>query len=270
MKNALLTIVTLGLLFVACNVPTLSPTATSAPATGALSDTEALASPSDESRPADEAIQILEPGPGSQLTSPLHVSGVADPTFEQTLVVRLVLDDGTELAIQPATIQAELGARGPFEAEVSFSLAEPRSALLQVYSTSARDGGIVHLASVGLQLLTEGEDDVQPGRPHPEYIIIHSPSPDETISGGVVHVDGFGLASFEGTLVIYVFDADGNEIGSLPITVEAPDIGQPGSFSADVTYSLNSAGPGRIVVVDPLPAFDGQGHISSVDVNLTP
>jgi hypothetical protein len=270
MKKALLTLVMLGLLFVACNMPTLSPSATSDAVDGATSGIEAMASPSDESRPPDEAIQILEPGPGSRLTSPLQVSGVADPTFEQTLVVRLVLDDGTELAIQPTTIQAELGARGPFEAEVTFSLEEPRSALLQVYSTSARDGGIVHLASVGLNLLPEGEEALETVQPHPEDIIIHSPSQGETISGGVVHVEGFGLASFEGTLVIYILDADGNEIGSLPVTVEAPDLGQPGSFSADVTYSLSNAGPGRIMVVDPLPVFDGQGHISSVEVNLTP
>lgn len=270
MRKVLLTLLAPGLLFVACNVPSLSPTATSGSIDEAPLASEVLASPSGEARPPDEAIQILEPGPGSQLTSPLQVSGVADPTFEQNLVVRLVLDDGAELAIQPATIQAELGARGPFEAEVSFSLEEPRSALLQVYSTSARDGGIVHLASVGVRLLPGGEEDLVTGRPHPEDIIIQAPSPGQEISGGVVHVEGIGLASFEGTLVIYVLDAEGNEIGSLPITVEAPDLGQPGSFSADVPYSLNSAGPGRIVVVDPLPVFDGQGHIASVEVSLTP
>ena len=270
MKKVLLTLLTLGLLFVACNMPNLTPTDTTGSSASVLSESEAAASPSEEARPPDEAIQILEPGPGSQVTSPLQVSGVADPTFEQNLVVRLVLDDGTELVSQPATIQAELGARGPFEAEVPFSLSEPRSALLQVFSTSARDGGIVHLASVGLQLLPDGEEELQPGMAHPEDIIIYSPAPGDTVSGGVVQVEGFGLASFEGTLVIYVYDADGNEIGLLPITVEAPDIGLPGPFSATVTYSLNSPGPGRIVVVDPLPVFDGQGHITSVEVNLTP
>jgi hypothetical protein len=270
MKKALLTAVTLGLLFVACNLPSLTPTTTSGPVDEAPPASAVSASPSGEARLPDEAIQILEPGPGSQLTSPLQVSGVADPTFEQNLVVRLVLDDGTELALQPTTIQAELGARGPFETEVAFSLDEPRGALLQVYSTSARDGGIVHLASVGVQLRPGGEEDLKTGRPHPEDIIIYAPSAGQTVSGGVVHVEGVGLASFEGTLVIYVLDADGNEIGSLPITVDAPDIGQPGTFSADVPYSLTSTGPGRIVVVDPLPAFDGQGHIASVEVNLTP
>lgn len=270
MKKAFLTLVTLGLLFVACNLPSLNPTATSRPSDEAPFASEVSASPSGESRLPDEAIQILEPGPGSQLVSPLQVSGVADPTFEQNLVVRLVLDDGTELAVQSTTIQAELGARGPFEVEVPFSLDEPRGALLQVYSTSARDGGIVHLASVGVQLKPGGEEELKTEQPHPEDIIIYAPSSGQTISGGVAHVEGVGLASFEGTLVIYVLDADGNEIGSLPITVDAPDIGRPGSFSADVPYSLTSVSPGRIMVLDPLPAFDGQGHIASVEVNLTP
>ncbi|MGD8604970.1 MAG: Gmad2 immunoglobulin-like domain-containing protein, partial [Anaerolineales bacterium] len=251
MKKALLTLITLGLLFVACNLPTLSPTATSELVDQSPPASEALASPSDEAHLPDEAIQILEPGPGSELTSPLQISGVADPTFEQNLVVRLVLDDGTVLVTQPTTIQAELGARGPFEAEVPFSLEEPRGALVQVFSTSARDGGIVHLASVGVRLMPDGEEHMNVGHPHSEDIIIQTPTSGQTISEGVVHVEGIGLASFEGTLVIYVLDVEGNEIGSLPITVDAPDIGQPGSFSADVPYNLTSAGPGRIMVVDP-------------------
>jgi hypothetical protein len=56
---------------------------------------------------------ILEPGPGSRLVSPLHVAGAADPTFEQTLGIQVVLDDGQPLAIGPVYIEAEAGQR-PF------------------------------------------------------------------------------------------------------------------------------------------------------------
>jgi hypothetical protein len=54
------------------------------------------------------------------------------------------------------------------------------------------------------------------------------------------------------------------------VIVDAPDLGLPGSFSADVPYSITAPGFGRISVVDPLPAFDGIGHVASLGVRLLP
>jgi hypothetical protein len=220
-------------------------------------------------RPA-EAIVILEPGPGSRLTSPLRVAGMADPTFEQTLIVRIVLDDGTVLTEVPTTIHADLGERGPYEVEIPLNVQDECMALIQVYDVSARDGGIIHLSSVGVTLAGNGEDQIKPGVVHPEVITIHLPGQGMEIHGGVAHVEGIGIASFEGTLVVEVYDAEGALVGKQPLIVDAPEMGQPGVFSVDVVYSVERDGPGRIVVMDPLPAFNGIGHIASVEVFLGP
>lgn len=276
MKTAKMMTCALLVLLAACNFPSpgqQSPTPTDSPpppppqasATAPL----ATSSPTPRAEP-EEAILILEPGPGSRLISPVHVAGIADPTFEQTLIVRIVLDDGSELTIHPLTIAADIGQRGPFEGDVHFTVSGERSALIQVYDQSARDGGIVHLASVGVLLLAEGPEEIVSFDPHPEAIVIDQPEFGATVSGGVVHVEGFGLASFEGTLIIEVHDAEGNVVGSQPIIVQAPDWGFPGPFSADVPYEVAVEGPGRIVVIDPLPVFDGLGHISSVEITLAP
>jgi hypothetical protein len=268
------------MMLAACNFPASDsasptperpPTWTSPPR---LTDTVEAPSPepptpSGPSRP-EEAILILEPGPGSRLISPVRVAGLADPTFEETLAVRIVLDDGTELAAQPVRINAELGQRGPFEADIPFAVSSDRQALIQVFEVSARDGGIVHLASVGVRLGAGGAQSIVPGAPHPEDLIIDQPAFGATVSGGMVHVEGFGLASFEGTLVITVYDIGGIEIGSQPIIVNAPDMGLPGPFSADVPYTLTEAGPGRLTVTDPLPVFNGISHVASVEVMLEP
>lgn len=262
----------------ACNLPggaTATPTAAPPPPTLTTSPTSLPSSPppaSPTAAPAGEAeaILILEPGPGSRLISPLVVSGVADPTFEQTLGVRLILDDGTELAAGPAMIDAELGSRGPFAGELAFSITSERNALVQVYDSSARDGGLTHLASVGVTLAPGGPQELLTREPQPESIQISQPEAGATVSGGAVLVEGLGLASFEGTLVVELYDAEGTLIASEPLIVAAPDIGQPGPFSLTLSYSVSSAGPGRVVVVDPLPAFNGIGHISSVEVNLEP
>lgn len=218
----------------------------------------------------EEAILITEPGPGSRLTSPLRVRGIADPTFEQTLVIRLVLADGTELALTPVIIQAELGQRGPFEAEIPFTVTGEQQAFIQVYTTSARDGGVTHLSALGVTLAEAGPTDIRPVTDFSERIVIYTPALGSAISGGVAHVEGFALASFEQHLLAEVVDENGKVIGFAPLTVNAPDLGIPGPFVVDIPYTLAAPGPGRIVIRDPSPAFDGDVHLSSVEVNLAP
>jgi hypothetical protein len=218
----------------------------------------------------EDAILILEPGPGSRLTSPLHIAGWADSTFEQTLVVRIVLDDGTELALTPTIIQAELGQRGPFAVDIPLAITGERQAFVQVFATSARDGGITHLSSVAVTLTESGPVDIRQVTDYSERINIYSPILGATVSGGIAHVEGFALASFEQHLVVEVYDLDGNLIGFSPVTVTAPDLGIPGPFMVDVPYTLAAAGPGRIVVRDPSVAFEGDVHLSSVEVMLSP
>lgn len=218
----------------------------------------------------EEAILILQPGAGSRLLSPLHVAGIADPTFESHLSVRILSMDGTAVASQTATIQADVGQRGPFSVDVPFSVSGEQPALIQVYATSPRDGALTHLSSVSVTLAAGGPTEVAAGEPHPERIAVRQPAPNATVSGGIAHVAGFGLASFEGTLVIEIYDAEGMRVGSQPVIVDAPEMGQPGTFSADVAYTLSASGPGRIVVRDLSPAFGGDVHLSSVEITLGP
>ncbi len=134
---------------------------------------------------------------------------MANPAFEQTLAVRLLADDGTQLASLVASIRADAGQRGPFEVDLPFNVVQPRQAFLQVFATSPRDGGVTHLASVGVHLAPGGSPDVHPAAPHPEQIVIHQPLAGAVVNGGNLHVAGFGLAGFEQTLVIDLYDAEG-------------------------------------------------------------
>ncbi len=241
-----------------------APTATPAPATPTPSATAVQ----DGAR--QEAIFLRVPGPGSEVVSPLRVEGVADPTFEQTLALRLLDFERSVLAEDSLIIDAPLGERGPFAGELTFSVSERQPAALQVFSTSARDGGITHLTGQVIALLPSGESAVTTVEPGPERIQIRAPAPGSTVSGGRVTVRGFALASFEQTLVAEVRDGTGAVVGSAPVTVEAPELGQPGPFQVQLPYSISAAGPGRVVVSDASPAFGGLVHLNSVGVELEP
>lgn len=219
-----------------------------------------------------EAIFILTPGNGSHLVDQVHVEGEADSTFEQTLVVEVVLlgDPEVVLARQPVILQAELGQRGPFSADLSLaggSTEQPGE--VRVYATSPRDGGITHLATSQVTI-GSGQVDVRTSEPAPERIVISSPAPAAVLSGGTAHIEGEALAAFEQTLVARIYDAEGALIGEAPIIVQAPEYGVRGPFSVDVDYTAGSGGAGRVVVFDPSPAFGQMLHLASVEVRIEP
>ena len=218
----------------------------------------------------EEAILILEPGPGSLLVSTIHVAGFAGPAWEQTLSVELLSDDGRELSRGGAMINAELGQRGRFAADIPFTVTEMRNGFLRVFHSSPRDGGILHLSSVGVTLAPDGADKVTAQNPHPEDLVIFVPEPGASIQGGTLHVEGFAIANFEQTLLVEVHDEQGGLLGSQPVIVSAPDWGMPGPFTADIPYAVASEGAGRVVVRDISPAFGGDVHRASVEVTLQP
>jgi hypothetical protein len=195
---------------------------------------------------------------------------MANTTFEQHLGVRLLADDGSELARSSTIINSEMGTRGAYALDLPFALGIDRPGFIQIFSDSPRDGGITHLASVGVQLATSGLPDLRPGVVHLEDIQILQPAPGDTLRGGLIHVDGFGRAGFEQTLVIDILDMDGNVVGTAPVIVESPEMGVAGSFRADITYTVTVEGPGRILVRDVSPAFGGDMHVASVEVTIGP
>jgi len=257
-------------LLIACSLLSVGP-ATITPVAGTPTAT-AIAT---ETPPAasGEAIQILEPGPGSRLISPLSVRVQTTlPAFERTLTLRVLSDDGRDLIGPQAVVaSSEEDGRLTFSAMLPFSVSEERNAFLQAYLTSPRDGGVTHLASIWVRLMPAGEAVVEPAPVDPpETLQILLPAAGESIHGGMVHIEGIGLASFEQTLLVEVHDAAGAVIGLQPVLVQAPDWGIAGPFSADVPYTLVAAGPGRIVVRDISPAHGDDVHRASVDVELAP
>jgi len=223
-----------------------------------------------EPSPVREAIWIQSPGPGARVTSPLVVRGEAEGVFEQTLVAQLVDPSGELLTLQPVHIEAPLGARAPFEAVVHFEVSEDVNALLQVYAVSASDGGILHLASAGLTLTTGIPVEGAPVEDGEERLVISSPVSGQELPSGVLQVAGYGIASFEGTLLLSLQDAEGRVLAEEVLTIAAEEMGMVGAFQAALTFQVDERQPGRLVLTDPLPVFNGLGHVTSIPITLLP
>lgn len=256
------------------------PTTPTLPSPTQPAPTEEAPAASPSSAPTDgagpvEAIWIQTPGSGSRLVGQVHIQGEAEPTFEQTLVVQVVALDQEPfpvLAQDTVIIGADVGLRGAFVADLTFDpgAVSDRPGAVNVFSTSPRDGGITHLASIQVTLAGAGSETILADESRQERIAIHAPASADSVAGGIVHVEGVAWASFEQTLLVEVIDMTGAVVGSSVVIVQAPDMGLSGPFAIDVAYSLATAGPGRVVVRDVSAAFGQTLHQSTVDVNLGP
>ncbi len=231
---------------------------------------------------ASEAILILTPGNTSSVTSPVQVAGEADPTFEQNLVVQITDADGAVVATQPTTIQAAAGARGPFNVLVPFTATVAGPGRISVFSTSPRDGGLIHLASVEVTLLSGGIAVIVPGQPHTETHIILEPAPQAQMSGGTLHLSGYSAYVFESQLSLAVCGEGGsgapepvcgtadNVLATGTTAIASPDVGQPGPFASLLAYHVSTTAPARLAVYSRSPRDGGIVHLTSVPVSLAP
>ncbi len=104
-------------------------------------------------RKQPERLQIDSPSTGSLVTSPISVSGVGQAVQHNQLGLRVRDQSGTEIGTGGASVTAALGQRGPFSGTVSYTLSGGNQpGRLEVFDTSPRDGGLIHLSSVELTL----------------------------------------------------------------------------------------------------------------------
>jgi len=103
--------------------------------------------------PDPERIQILDPAQSGTVSSPVTVRGVGSAIFENQLGVRVRDEVGTIIGSGGVTVTAPLGGRGPFTGTVSYALnGSSQAGRVEVFDSSPRDGGTIHLSSVEVTL----------------------------------------------------------------------------------------------------------------------
>ncbi len=255
--------------------PTLAPTYTPAPTTTQVVPTGFPQVP--------EAIRILQPGPNSSLRSPVTVAGEADPTFEQHLLAKVAGENGAALNTKATTIQVPAGERGPFSLQIPFTVSKNQPGRVAVWSTSAKDGGLIHFSSVDVALLAGGSAKIlAQTQSANEVLVITQPALNSTASGGKLLVQGWSGPVFENALVVVLCGEGGsgktdpfcgtadNILARVPTTTHAPDVGQPGAFSVEVSYHVNQTVSGRVAVYYTSPRDGYLLHLSSAPVKLEP
>ncbi len=219
----------------------------------------------------DAAISIYQPGPGSQVTSPFQVAGFGGPAYKDRVHLRLIGEGGKVLSEGVGYLLVLPGNAGRFYSKVPFIIDHvAETARLEVSTYGARDHQLSQLATVNLVLISNGSSLVYPAFLGPEKLNIYYPQEEAEVSGGRVLVRGAGWVDADVPLTVRVVDWHGDEVGTAQVRLDAPGIGQLGTFDVEVPYEISVPQWGRIAVSEPGTDIPGLIHYSSVQVWLEP
>jgi hypothetical protein len=96
-------------------------------------------------------ILVESPVIGARVSSPVTVTGTAD-VFEATVTVRILDENGREIARTFTTATCGTGCRGTFSIAVSYHLPHEQAGTIEVLDYSAKDGSPENVQDIPVTL----------------------------------------------------------------------------------------------------------------------
>lgn len=220
--------------------------------------------------PLDE-LALVKPGPGSLLRSPISVEGYGGPSQNNRVQLSLYGEDGRLISEGFTFLYSYPGRPGQFFAQVPFDtplVAE--TGWLEVRSFGDRYGLLRHLSKSQVNLLSTGDERIYPTIHGAEKLTIFTPRPDGRISGGTIQLSGAGWVDADAPLGVELLDAKGQVLATTSVRIDAPAIGQLGTFSVELPYEVVFGQWARVGVYERHGDVPGVIHYTSVQIWLEP
>jgi hypothetical protein len=99
------------------------------------------------------AIVVLGPSIGQTVSNPVTVSGTAD-VFEATVSLRILDQNGKEIARAFTTATCGTGCRGDYSTSMSYKVDNEQPGTIEVFESSAKDGSPINVVSIPVTLST--------------------------------------------------------------------------------------------------------------------
>ncbi len=218
-----------------------------------------------------EELSILLPGPGSMVNSPIKVKGYGGPSQNNRVQVRLIAEDGRLLSEGYSFLYSFPGRPGLFYIQMPFeSRLVAERAWIEVRSFDDYFGMLRHLMTVEVTILSTGSDRIYPAIHGAEKLTIFQPREENVIAGGSVLIQGAGWVDQDVPLRIEIINRAGDVLGSGQVELDAPAVGQLGTFSVEIAYQTSHQQWARIGVYELHDELPGLVHYTSVGVWLGP
>jgi hypothetical protein len=218
-----------------------------------------------------ERIVIEAPGPGSQVVSPVRVTGWAGPSSGGRIYIRLIGEEGQVLARSTTFILAPEGSAGQYIVLVPFTLSGVAEAgLVEVSTNGPTTGSLEHISTRPVVFLSVGPDRVHTNPTVAEKLSLFSPRANQVLRGGAVSVSGAAVLDEDLPLLVELLDRTGAIIASTEVELQAPVLGELGTFQTQLTYLVPFAQYGTVAVTERGQHPPSVRHYTSVRVWLEP
>jgi hypothetical protein len=219
----------------------------------------------------DEKLFFYYPGPNSQITSPVQISGWGGPSRDDYVTVRLYGEDGRLLAEDDINLFVYPGNAGRFVGNLEFEIeALAETGRLEVFTVDELTGAINHRTSVNLILLSTGDARIHPTMEGAEQLTILTPPNNALVEGGSIIVRGAGWTFSEQPLSIVLFNTRGEVVGTAEAELEAPEPGLVGTFETTLEYEISRRQWGLLTVNEYDENHEFIIHTSSVILLMNP
>jgi hypothetical protein len=216
-----------------------------------------------------ESLTLYSPGPGSQVTSPIRISGRGGPSFNERIRMRLYGEDNRLLGEHTTVLFAYPGNAGRFVSILSFQISGVAEAgRLEIASFDRRYNRVDHITTENLILLSTSQPLIHPQIQPPEQLAILSPPDGQTLTGGSLQIRAAGWVNADVPVTVDLVDRQGEVMATGQARFDAAQVGQLGTITLTLPYTTPFSQYARVVLTERDPTGAYIVHLSSVEVYL--
>jgi len=214
---------------------------------------------------------LLRPGLLSKVVSPIKTELYAVTGDGGKITLELVGEDGRVISRQIITRGDDEGVRVWMAPEMPFEIeAAAETARLQVSSLDSF-GRLIGLSSVDLVLLSVGRNEINPAAIDQEPYLIRKPRAADTVSGGMLLLEGLARPVNDSPLIIELVNESGVVLSTKRLVVEKPAAPLSHTpFTIEIPYRVSTAIPVRLSIRQEGSRIPGTVALVSRLITLEP
>jgi hypothetical protein len=216
-------------------------------------------------------LNITKPGPGSNISSPVLLSGYAYPGYDNKVTIELHGEDGRLMASQEIKLAESESGWVSFSTQIPFTINSAAESAYLILVSYDGYGRRIALCNVPIMLMQIGESEIETTGFAYQPFYFSEPENATAVSGGTLHVDGYAHPYNLNPVVIELANENGEILVTKIIPIRAVGDANFMHFSADIPYSVSEATPVRVTVrqiMDHTPYLDLA--LSSITLTLNP
>lgn len=234
-------------------------------------------SPTPDTTPVDQEtpaalLNINRPGPNSRLSSPIVINAFSQPGDDLKVTILLYGEDGRLMAEKLLKLQDSYTGWVSFYTEIPFEINTATESASLVMITNDYYGRKIALLNIPLILMQVGESEIENAGFQYTPFYFTEPVENDSISGGVLHIEGFAHPYNLNPVIIELIKENGAVVATQIVPIKAAADGANYTpFSANLEYTVSQTTSVRLTIrqmMDHSPYLDLA--LSSILITLNP